>query len=229
MDRLQFYRVLYSEYVEQLRPLISKIEVLEERDPEEMFSIVAFMFDSFAQTINANKLDDENWGLDHLNEALLFRNRALIVCYRILIRVINDRASKCQRGLSNRQIKELPSGFVSDLVEAKKKARLTKQYYRDYVQLTNKVKKMLSNTEKEEAKAAKAQLFEVSNHLVKSYQEAYSEYIKVEEYLKKDRQLEIKMLALRRERRIKNWTDFYLPVILTVIFTIIGYLISYWI
>ena len=226
MDRLKAYKDLFSDYEKQIRPLISRIEVLEEKDPEDLYQKVALMFTSFAQTANENRLEDEEWIKNHYEEALWFRGDLLVLCYRCLINEIDEKTSRLMKGLKKRHYLQLPSGFKHDFDEAKSDASNVKKKFEAYRRASGELESYDSQTIgdiQSDYMSKKRALYKLTEELVELHRELYSKYEKVDKYYKDDPKLETRLIDLKLDHKSQIWLYQVLPVLLTIVMALISY------
>lgn len=124
MNRENAYECLYLEYESQLRPLIAKIEASRECALDDVYQIIAQMFDAFAHVADEGKSDDEERVTDYLTKAINLRDEAFIKCYRDLIYIIDNRATRCLQGHTQNETRIVACEFPSKLNDAKAYIRL---------------------------------------------------------------------------------------------------------
>lgn len=126
MDRASIYADLYEEYESKLRPLIVKIESSIEKVPEDLFQIIAQMFDTFAHVADIKKANDDKWRDKHLEKAKGLRDEAFIKCYKMLIRIIDERVESCVKGHEEAELRVLPLDFIAMVSDARNHVRFAR-------------------------------------------------------------------------------------------------------
>lgn len=226
MDRLKAYKDLFSDYEKQIRPLISRFEVLKEKDPEDLYQKVALMFTTFAQTANEKRLEDEEWIKNNYEEALWFRGDLLVLCYRCLINEIDEKTSRLMKGLKERHYLQLPSGFKHDFDEAKSDASNVNKKFEAYRRACDELKRYdLQATDEIQSNylSKKRALYNKTEELVVLHRELYSKYQKVDKYYKDDPKLETKIIDLKLDHKLQIWLYQVLPIFLTIVMALVSY------
>lgn len=119
MDRDDIYYDLYSKYVSELRPLIVKIESMQEKVPQNLFLLIAEMFDAFSDTVGEEKRNDEEWVRTRLDKAKDLRDKAIIICYKTISVCIDERFERIRHGHTKEELRTFPSETLKKIVDAK--------------------------------------------------------------------------------------------------------------
>lgn len=219
MNRHKAYIDLFSEYEKQIRPLIARIEVLKERDPEELYQKVALMIGEFAKTAKRNRMEDEEWVASKYKEVLWHRGELAIMCYLCLIKNTEEKCSRLMKGLKEGPSNPFPLGFLKDLESARSEASVVKKKFYAYKEAKDDLG--MNTTETDSPK--KDELYMLTDELVDLHRNLYNRYEIVEEYFRNDPELEIKLINLKKAQKFQLWMYQILPFFLAIVVAVISF------
>lgn len=218
MTRQKAYIDLFSEYEKQIRPLIARIEVLNERDPEELYQKVALMIGEFAKTAMENSPEDEERAASKFKEALWHRGELAIMCYLCLIKNTEEKCYRLTKGLKEKSYTYF-SDFLNDLKSARSEASVVKEKFYAY----KKAKDDLGVNTTETDSPKKDELYKLTDELVDLHRNLYYKYEKVENHFRDDPELESKLVNLKLEQKFQLWMNQILPFVLAIVVAVISF------